>query len=517
MKRRTFLKQLGLGVGGPIILNGFGLSAMARSSFFSSMGDTDRVLVLIQLNGGNDGLNTLIPLDQYDNLATVRGNVLIPDNKIIPLTGTLGLHPSLTGFKAMFDEGKMGFIQNVGYPDANRSHFRSIEIWATGSPANEFWTTGWAGRYLDHEFPGYPDGYPNPDHPDPFAITMGSLVSETCQGTASNFAIALNDPFTLSNLAEWDTDEYAGTQFGEELAFVRESISLTNEYSQKIYAAANAGNNAVTYPDTTLANQLKNVALLVSGGLKTKIYTVMLGGFDTHSEQVVSGNPTLGIHTNLLKTLSEAIKAFQDDLVALGLEDRVMGMTFSEFGRQIRSNGSYGTDHGTAAPMILFGACTSGIILGDNPVIAEDVAVQEGVPMQFDFRDVYGSILMDWFGMKKSDVKDILYGGFQYLPVTTCPSAISVQERPFGLLPEIGNYPNPFSAETTVRFRCQSEYVRLSVFDMMGQEIAVLAEGQCNEGVHELAFNGRSLPAGHYFLHLKTESGRRTERMVKIH
>lgn len=112
---------------------------------------------------------------------------------------------------------------------------------------------------------------------------------------------------------------------------MRESISLTNEYSQKIFAAANAGNNAVTYPDTTLANQLKNVALLVSGGLKTKIYTVMLGGFDTHSDQVLEGNPTLGIHTNLLKTLSEAIKAFQDDLVALGIDDRVMGMTFSEF------------------------------------------------------------------------------------------------------------------------------------------------------------------------------------------
>jgi len=517
MKRRTFLKQLGLGVGGPIMLNGLGLSPLAKSRLFASMGNTDRVLVLIQLNGGNDGLNTLIPLDQYDNLVTVRGNILIPENDILPLAPTLGFHPQLSELREMFDDGYLGLVQNVGYPNQNRSHFRSIEIWASGSPAGEYWTTGWVGRYLDQQYPGYPEGYPNASEPDPFAITMGFLVSETCQGAASNFAITLSDPFTLNNLSEWETDEYAGTQFGEELAFVRESISLTNLYSERIHNAANLGSNMVSYPETTLANQLKNVALLISGGLQTKIYTVSLGGFDTHSDQVVENEPLTGIHANLLKTLSEAIKAFQDDLVALGLQDRVMGMTFSEFGRQIRSNGSFGSDHGTAAPLILFGACMGGIILGDNPVIAEDVAVQEGVPMQFDFRDVYGSVLMDWFEMPKQDVKNILYQDFTHIPITTCAAPDAVKERfPFADPVEMINFPNPFSGSTTVRFTCGRGDIRLSVFDAYGQELAVLAEGRYSAGRHEVTFDGRGLASGNYYLHLKTEGGRKTERVVKI-
>ncbi|MBK6621317.1 MAG: DUF1501 domain-containing protein [Saprospirales bacterium] len=516
MKRRSFIKHLGLGVGGPIILNGLGLSALAKSRLFASIADdTDRVLVLIQLNGGNDGLSTLVPLDQYDNLVTVRGNILIDEDDLLPLTGTLGLHPKLGGLKELFDQGKMGIVQNVGYPNQNRSHFRSVDIWTSGSPANEYWTTGWVGRYLDQQYPGYPDGYPNTDNPDPFAITMGYLVSETCQGTASNFAITLSDPFTLNNLAEWNTDEYAGTQFGEELAFVRESIQLTNLYSVRIHAAANNGNSLVEYPSTDLASQLKNIALLISGGLKTKIYTVSLGGFDTHSDQTVEDHPKQGKHSELLETLSGAIKAFQDDLVALGVEDRVMGMTFSEFGRQIRSNGSFGTDHGTAAPLILFGACMGNIILGDNPVIAEDVSVQEGVAMQYDFRDVYGSVLMDWFEMPKSQVKNILYEGFQHIPITTCVPPDATKERPFGSPIELKNFPNPFSSSTTIRFSSAGENIRLSVFNGIGHELTVLAQGKYDAGVHEVNFETGDLSSGNYYIHLKTESGSKTEKMIK--
>ena len=193
MKRRTFLKNMGLAVGGPMILKGLGLSALSRSILFNVLGETDKILVLVQLNGGNDGLNTIIPLDQYDNLKNARGSILIPQNQILPVTGTLGFHPGMTGLKSLFDDGKIGIVQSVGYPDQNRSHFRSLEIYAAGSPADEFWNTGWAGRYLDGEAPGYPEGYPNALNPDPFAISMGFLVSETCQGQVSNYAVALTD------------------------------------------------------------------------------------------------------------------------------------------------------------------------------------------------------------------------------------------------------------------------------------------------------------------------------------
>jgi uncharacterized protein (DUF1501 family) len=533
MKRRTFLKNMGVALGAPIALNGLGLSALAKSALFAALDEeSDRVLVLVQLNGGNDGLNTFIPLDQYGNLFSARPHVLIPEAKILSVTDTMGFHPSIPGLRNLFLEGKMTIIQDVGYPNQNRSHFRSQEIWAAGSPADQFWNTGWIGRLLDNKYPGFPINYPNADHPDPFAISMGYLVSETCQGQAGNFAITLADPFALTNLAEWQTTEYAGTQFGLELEFVRESITHTNQYSQRVHAAANAGANLASYPDTDLAQQLKNVALLISGGLKSRIYTVTLGGFDTHSSQVVAGNPLAGKHAVLLQTLSGAIKAFQDDLAAQGLEERVLGMTFSEFGRQIRSNGSYGTDHGTAAPLILFGSCAKPLIIGQNPDIPEEVEIQEGVPMQFDFRDVYGSVLHEWFGMPKTAVKNILHENFQHIPVTTCPIpevhddnndetqgeiVAQTHSQESGDGAELYNYPNPFSGHTTIYLKLpRSGAARLSALDAKGQEISVLFEKNLSAGSHEIPFNGASLPPGNYYLHLRFEGGRKTRRIVKI-
>lgn len=520
MNRRSFIKNLGMAVGGPMMLNGLGLSPLTRSFLTNFLGETDKILVLVQLNGGNDGLNTLIPLDQYDKLKNARGSILIPENQILPLTGTLGFHPQMTGMKSLFDEGKIGIIQSVGYPDQNRSHFRSLEIWASGSPSNQFWNTGWAGRYLDGEAPGYPIGYPNATAPHPFAISMGYLVSETCQGDVANYAVALTDPFSPSNLAEWDGNEYTGTLYGYEYDYVRNAIAMTNQYSEKIAQAANLGNNIVEYPDTQLAQQLKNVALLASGGLQTRIYTVSLGGFDTHGGQASFENPSFGTHGNLLKTLSDAIKAFQDDLSALGLEDRVLGMTFSEFGRQIRENGSLGTDHGTAAPMFLFGACTQGLIVGDNPQIPANVSPQEGVSMQFDFRDVYGSILMDWFGMTQENAGNMLYPGFQPMSVLGCSNISSAPEPMWnGAVREIDLevFPNPFTDTAFVRFYCGNERVRVSVFNALGSELEVLAERDFPEGSHQLAFHGSKLPAGNYYCRVQLEGGRQeTKLMVKM-
>ncbi len=217
---------------------------MPKSSLFSSIAnENDRVLVLIQLNGGNDGLAMITPLDQYDHLANARGNILIPQSSLIDVGFNQAFHPSLTGIKSVFDNGKMGIVQAVGYPDQNRSHFRSTDIWTSGSPAQEVWTTGWLGRFFQMGQPDFPVGYPNSDFPDPFALTMGSSVSETCQGLAANFSIALNDPFNLGQLANGGTDTAPSTPYGEELTFLRESINATNAYSGNISSAANNGAN----------------------------------------------------------------------------------------------------------------------------------------------------------------------------------------------------------------------------------------------------------------------------------
>ncbi len=520
MKRRQFIKNAGAAASLPIFLNGMQLTAMPRSSFFNFINpESDRVLVLIQMNGGNDGLNMLIPRDQYDGIAAVRSNVMIPENKVLALTDQTGLHPSMQSIKNIYEEGRIGVVQAVGYPNQNRSHFRSSDIWTSASPSDQFWSTGWLGRHFETNHTNFPEGYPNADFPHPFAITMGSIVSETCQGTTANFSMTLEDPFNISPLYQGIGSTTPDTPYGRELTFLRTSIAQTNAYADVITIAANSNTNQVTYPENNrLAQQLKNIALLIAGGLQTKVYVASIGGFDTHANQVAGGDTTTGDHAELLLMLSEAIVAFQNDLKALRLEERVIGVTFSEFGRRIRSNESFGTDHGTAAPLIVFGSCVNPTILGENPEIARDVDPDEGVPMQYDFRDVYGSILMDWFDLSETDVKTLLHEGFQKLPIiqdcrtTTAANDPSLVEQ---LILNI--YPNPVLDRANIEFTLERDHwVRLSVFDALGSEIGVLTNKNLPAGLHQVPFEAKELPAGTYFCRLQVDHQVQTKRIVLI-
>ena len=305
------------------------------------------------------------------------------------------------------------------YPNQNRSHFRSSDIWHSGSSSDEFLSTGWLGDIMIQSFQLTQNCIQTLNAPDPFAMTIGSVVSETCQGVGGNFSVAVVDPETLSPLvAPLNNDLAQGCGAGR-LSFVAKAIEQTNEYTDVLQAANDLGNNMSSlYQDNNdLATKLKTVAKLISGGLKTKVYVVSLGGFDTHAFQADETAPTQGIHAELLQTLSDAIYAFQDDLKLLGIEKRVIGMTYSEFGRRIRSNASAGTDHGTAAPLMIFGSCVNAGIIGDNPEIPDNPEQNEGVPMQYDFRSIYGSVLMDWFDVAQEDVENLFSHDFQYIPV----------------------------------------------------------------------------------------------------
>ena len=175
MKRRNFIRSTALGI--PLFVNGLKLSAITgRNNFLSLLNGSNKVLVLIELNGGNDGLNTLIPKDQYDKLALLRPNVIVPESSILDVDDVRGFHPVFQGMHDLFSEGKLNIIQDVGYTNQNRSHFRSLDIWNTGSSYNEFATRGWIGNYLDTIHQGFPDNYPNSDCPDPIAISMGFLT-----------------------------------------------------------------------------------------------------------------------------------------------------------------------------------------------------------------------------------------------------------------------------------------------------------------------------------------------------
>ena len=418
MNRRNFLRNTGALALPALLSRGIAAAPVQLFSQFINP-DSDKVLVLIRLSGGNDGLNTLVGLDQLDTLQQLRPTVALPANTLLNLTPSVALHGAMNGMKTLFDEGKLAAVQAVGYPNQNRSHFRSTDIWTSASAANEVLTTGWFGRYLESDYPDYPVDYPNSQVPYPFAMTMGNVISETCQGTAANFGVAVSNPYNYLRITPGgDAPLPPGTNYETEVNYVRNLVGQSNEYGQIVQAAANQGETLATnYTNGTLSRQLRDIATLISGGLGTKIYIATLGGFDTHSAQVIDGDSTAGKHSELMTELSDSVKAFMDDLELLGLGDRVMGLTFSEFGRRIRENASLGTDHGDAAPLFAFGNCVQGGILGENPVLDTEFDQNQGVPFQYDFRDVYGSVLMDWFEVPEATVRNLVSPSFQYLPV----------------------------------------------------------------------------------------------------
>lgn len=517
MKRRSFIKRSSAAVV-PVMLGNVNVAALNNPFFNLLENGDDRVLVLIQMSGGNDGLNMLLPKDQYANLNQVRSNILLPENAILDLTDTVGLNPAMGSLKNVYDEGHLNIIQSVSYPDANRSHFRSTDIWQTGSGSADVLTTGWLGRYFNLLHPDYPTGYPNSDFPDPFAITIGSSVNETCEGTGGNFSSALVDPSNLKALATPINRTIPDSCFGDKMEFLVNSIIQTNAYNDVIESANDKGTNlsAKYTDDNTLANKLKVVARLIAGGLQTKVYVVNIGGWDTHGDEVSATDYTKGRHPLLMTELSDAIAAFQDDIEQLGLEERVLGMTFSEFGRQIKSNDSQGTDHGTAAPMMVFGACVNPAILGQNPEISPDTERGEGVPMQFDFRSIYGSILVDWFNVTEQSVRDLLFADFQHLPIlNTCASSTALEFLEEDLI-ELTAYPNPFDQYTKIEFTLKSGWARISLFDVLGSEIKVLSHQKFSEGRHTLTIDAHGLIAGSYYCHILTDYGQKIKRLVKI-
>ena len=234
MKRRSFVKNVWLAsAAAPFVLKDINFQPIAKKLFNYSKMAEGRVLVIIRLNGGNDGLNTVIPVDQYANLVVQRSNIVIPETSILPITAEVGFHPVMTGMRNMFNDGKLSIIQNVGYPEQNRSHFRSMDIWTSGSmDISE--TRGWLGRDFDNHYPNYPNDYPNATYPDPFAISMGFEVSATCQGLMGNFSHAITDPFASFNLANGNAVN-DGTYFGSHMEYIQTLIDQSSAPARHVY------------------------------------------------------------------------------------------------------------------------------------------------------------------------------------------------------------------------------------------------------------------------------------------
>ncbi len=516
MKRRSFIRTAAASTVLPVSLNGMSMRSYQKGSLLSALGKRsagDKVLVLIQLNGGNDGLNTVIPLDQYTKLSKARSNVIIEESSVLKLKNNdqTGLHPKMKGLQNVFDNDKLNIVQSVGYPQPNFSHFRSTDIWMSASESNEVLTSGWMGRYLDKRFTGFPDDYPNANMKDPLAIQIGPLVSLSFMGSETNMGMAVTDPSSFYELVDNAVGDVPSTPSGDELAYIRMLAQQTNEYADVIKAAANSGTNKSTKYQTggrsnNLSEQLKIVARLIHGGLKTPVYMVSIGGFDTHSAQVDETDTKEGTHANLLDQLSTAVEAFQDDLELLGISERVTGMTFSEFGRRVQSNASTGTDHGAAAPLMVFGDAVQPGIIGNNPNIPDTTTVSDNVTMQFDFRQVYATVLKDWFELSNADVKDIMGADFNTLPIFKNSAADLESFADFMTQVSLREvFPNPSNGHSIVRYTTDGGgELALSLFDPMGTRITQFFHKAHSPGDYEYKMDLRGLKPGNYIVQLKS-------------
>lgn len=516
MKRRDFVKNSVLtSVAAPFMLNNLKFQAIGEPLFSPEKSVEDRVLVILKLGGGNDGLNTVIPLDQYEHLKLHRPNIILPEVSVIKLTTEIGLHPSLTGMKELHEEGKMAIIQNVGYPEQNRSHFRSSDIWNSGL-MDQSATTGWLGRNFDRMYPNFPTDYPNETYTDPFAISLGTEVSATCQGLMGNFSHCVDNPNDTFNL-EQNGAKNDGTYFGAHIEYLNTIINQTNAYGARITKAiegVSESNLSVLDSKNQIAIQLRYVAKMIKGGLKSKVYILNIDGFDTHDSQVNLSDATQGKHSKLLKTISEGIKTFQDDLSTLEINHRVAGMTYSEFGRQIASNASLGTDHGDAAPLFLFGTCVGQSIVGTNPIINSELTPQEGIAMQIDFRDVYASILKNWFEISETDVQLLFEHQVTFYNfLNGCSSGIEEKENSTA---SVLIYPNPVVSTATVRFESSNEWVRIELMNIEGKIISVPLDTKVTQGLNHIPIDFSDIIPGEYILVIKKNSGVKSLKLMKV-
>ena len=571
MKRRDFVKSLPLVAGLPFALGGVPIRTMAESHLakLAQMGDNDNVLIILQLHGGNDGLNMLIPVHDYDLYYSRRANIAIPKSnsvrKYIALDSTLasqqqvGLHPDMIAMKDMYDRGRVAFVQGVSYKNNNGSHFRGRDIWFMGGGSDDYYSSGWVGRYLQKEFAPavYPDDFPNANMPDPLAIELGNDVSLIFhqEGNIPTSLSLGGNPRTFAELVEGlegFMDEgidprgkppvaLENSPYGKELNWILGLEDKTSEYADRLREVyMRSSDSAVTYPEryafnaptgsmrNPLTAQLKLIARLLDGGgagmgVKTKVFMVRIGGFDTHAQQTENYDPTMGVHAALMYHISTAMKAFQDDLRVRGLEDRVLTVTTSEFGRRIPSNGSYGTDHGTGGPLILFGKGVHPGVIGNTPNLN-----QGNIGMQYDYRQVYAGLLKDWMGVDKTVLEnDIFFGNFidgqnedgvNFEPLPLVSNLITgtndFYAQRFRLAP---CYPNPAKEQTLATFFINSSInVKLDLLDNMGKVVHSILNEEREAGEHKLTINLSGISPGLYILRLNAGHLKDTQKLIII-
>ena len=542
MKRRNFIKLSATASAAGLLP--FEMKAVLKNMSLQDCDFSHRKLVLIELKGGNDGLNSVIPINQYDAYSLLRPNIRVADsgnNAYITLDSTLpeeqqvGLNPALIDFKSLYDQGWMKIIQSVGYPSHNRSHFASKDIISTGNDGNSWLNgteSGWIGRFMELNYQNELEAN------YPLAVQIGSknvaldLIGTHEHGMALNITGQDLEGFysVLSGLGGQPPEFIPESHYGTELDYVIGMDNLSNLYSQSISDAFTNGSNSVSYPDTNIADQLKTVAKLISGGMNSKVYLLRISGFDTHNNQVEDANSPLGEHHELLNNLSTAVKAFLDDLNAQGLADDVVGATYSEFGRKAAENGNLGTDHGQVSPMFVFGKPIQAGVSGTNPDLSEASADNnyQLETMQFDYRETFATLFQDFMAADAETINSAFYnhsseGSFGDSKINgLIKESFIVPEECYQVVSGIANvgesyfevYPNPVSSLITVSSdNSVAHFSHYEVFTLQGQRLSSGRIKVANK--NSLSINLSNLSSGVYILRISAETEVQSFRIVK--
>lgn len=515
--RRDFLSASGLFGAGSLLLGRLPVRAFQPTPLMASLsaaGGNDRILVLIRLDGGNDGLNTVVKRGSSDYY-NMRPSIAIQENNMWALSPEYGMPLATNALQPMWSDGMMKVIFNVGYPEPNLSHFRSYDILASASDANTVVETGWLGRFLGTEYAAFLEAPPIV----PPALQIGLQNNLVFKSDQANMSLAISSPQEFYQIAQsgqlYNTSALGNTPRELELAYVRQAANSAFRYSATIQQAYSAGKNDVTYPtpdDNPLAEQLAIVARLIKGNLGTRVFMVEIGGFDTHATQ-------FNTHLELLNQLATAVKTFYEDLAFgnSGLGDKVLSMTFSEFGRAIFENGSAGTDHGWGTHMLLFGGGIGNGFTGQYQDLSDPNPFTDP-PFSVDFRSVYATILQDWLG-NSPELVSFVMGQQQFPIIGGLVPAMTPATGDNDKCALLGHNPHPtLSGTVEIKYAIMKEGpLRLQILDKAGNVLRSLLDEYKTPGSYIFNFKASDwfLSPGTYQYRLQS-GGQAFQREIRI-
>lgn len=524
MKRRNFLSLL---ASTGIVLPSIGNAAPATRGYAHAASldnplsgafaravthSSDNVLVILRLFGGNDGLNTFVPYTSDDYYYARRTSAVqdlsIHAEKVLKIhnSTTMGFHPALKPLHTLYGEGKVCVVQNVGYPEQDLSHFRSNDIWLSGTNASEYKESGWLGRFLEERYPDYPQKLPD----DPYAVEVGRNLGRTFMGEHTHLGVNIADTSFVPSKPHNHAAKLSKS--GVEQEYVRQMMLQTSTFLQSsLRAEALAKGNRVKYPEEDWARSMAFVARMIGGGMKTQVYLVNMPLWDFHLDQ-------LRDQEDYFVRLSGAMYAFQRDIEAFGVANRVTMLTISEFGRRVTPALS-GTDHGSGSCLFVVGEGVKGGIIGRDPDCSS-LDANENLRWTYDFRQIYASVLGQWFEAREADMTTaLMQRRYSQLPIFRSyqqQRTVGNPSTPSNNLPFNGAregitaiFPQPASDTLTLEFALPSTatYATLSLVDMQGRRVL---QPEPIPLAH-MTLNVRSLPSGHYLAVVETPQKRYSE------